>query len=145
MAAAFAGKNKTDARDAAVIAHTVRMRPDMPVLAPTDRLLAELKVLTGYHDGLVGQRVAALFRLQELMTLISPALERAVDLNRKGPMMVLACWQTPAAIRHASVNRIEALLRRGFVRNAAEVATAMVAAAHQQTISLPGQRAPRMS
>jgi hypothetical protein len=132
MAAAFAGKNKTDARDAAVIAHTVRMRPDM-------------KVLTGYRDGLVGQRVAALFRLQELMTLISPALERAVDLNRKGPMMVLACWQTPAAIRHASVNRIEALLRRGFVRNAAEVATAMVAAAHQQTISLPGQRAPRMS
>jgi transposase len=43
MAAAFAGENKTDARDATVIAHTVRMRPDIPVLQPADRLLAELK------------------------------------------------------------------------------------------------------
>jgi transposase IS116/IS110/IS902 family protein len=117
------------------------MRPDMPVLAPTNRLLAELKVLTGDRADLVGQRVAALFPLQELMTAISPALERAADLNRKGPMMVLACWQTPAAIRHAGVGRIEALLRRGFVRNAAELAAAMVAAAHQQTVTLPGQRA----
>lgn len=93
MAAAFAGENKTDARDALVIAQTIRMRPDIPVLEPTDRLIAELTVLTGYRADLVGQRVATLFRLQELLTGISPALERAVDLNRKGPMMVLACWQ----------------------------------------------------
>ncbi|WP_233599686.1 IS110 family transposase [Micromonospora sp. M71_S20] len=141
MAAAFAGENKTDARDALVIAQTIRMRPDIPILESTDRLLAELTVLTGYRADLVGQRVATLFRLQELLTGISPALERAVDLNRKGPMMVLACWQTPAAIRHAGVDRITALLRRGHVKNAAQVAEAMVAAARQQTVTLPGQRA----
>ncbi|MEV0156339.1 transposase [Micromonospora sp. NPDC050686] len=45
MAAAFARENKTDARDA-VIAQTIRMRPDIPVLEPSDRL-AELTVLTG--------------------------------------------------------------------------------------------------
>ncbi|MEV0809644.1 IS110 family transposase [Micromonospora sp. NPDC050200] len=141
MAAAFAGENKTDARDAVVIAQTIRMRPDIPILEPSDRLLAELTVLTGYRADLVGQRVATLFRLQELLTGISPALERAVDLNRKGPMMVLACWQTPAAIRHAGVDRITALLRRGHVKNAVQVAEAMVAAARQQTVTLPGQRA----
>ncbi|MFV2103174.1 IS110 family transposase [Micromonospora sp. LOL_024] len=140
MAAAFAGENKTDARDAVVIAQTIRMRPDIPVLEPTDRLIAELTVLTSYRADLVGQRVATLFRLQELLTGISPALERAVDLNRKGPMMVLACWQTPAAIRHAGVDRITALLRRGHVRNATEVADAMVAAARQQAVTTPGHR-----
>ncbi|MFI5835398.1 hypothetical protein ACIA5A_17160 [Micromonospora sp. NPDC051300] len=54
---------------------------------------------------------------------------------------VLACWQTPAAIRHAGVDRITALLRRGHVKNAVQVAEAMVAAARQQTVNLPGQRA----
>ena len=34
MAAAFAGENKTDAADAAIIAHTIRMRPDLPILKP---------------------------------------------------------------------------------------------------------------
>ncbi|ADL44198.1 IS1110 transposase [Micromonospora aurantiaca ATCC 27029] len=45
------------------------------------------------------------------------------------------------AIRHAGVDRIAALLRRGHVKNAVHVAEAMVAAARQQTVNLPGQRA----
>ncbi|WP_041784081.1 hypothetical protein [Micromonospora sp. L5] len=45
------------------------------------------------------------------------------------------------AIRHAGVDRITALLRRGHVKNAVHVAEAMVAAARQQTVNLPGQRA----
>lgn len=56
-------------------------------------------------------------------------------------MMVLACWQTPAAIRHVGVDRITALLRRGHVKNTMQVAEALVAAARQQTVTLPGQRA----
>ncbi|MEU7176421.1 MULTISPECIES: IS110 family transposase [Micromonospora] len=83
MAAAIAGENKTDVRDAVVIAQTIRMRSDIPILEPSDRLLAELTVLTSYRADLAGQRVATLFRLQELLTGISPALERAADLNRK--------------------------------------------------------------
>ncbi|WP_239098741.1 hypothetical protein [Micromonospora qiuiae] len=79
--------------------------------------------------------------MQELLTGISPALERTVDLNPRGSTMVLACWQTPAAIRHAGVDRITALLRRGHVKNAIQVAEAMAAAARQQTVTLPGQRA----
>ncbi|WP_236619356.1 hypothetical protein [Micromonospora sp. L5] len=44
-----------------------------------------------FEADLAGQRVATLFRLQELLAGIGPVLERAVELNRKGPMMVLAC------------------------------------------------------
>lgn len=117
------------------------MRPDVPVLQPTDRLLAELAVLTGYRNDLVRQRVACQARLQALLVGISPALENVVNLNRRGPLMVLACWQTPAGIRHAGADRITKLLRRGKVRNAVEVAEAMLAAARQQTVTLPGQRA----
>lgn len=141
MAAATAGESKTRASRASVIADTARMRPDLPVLAPTDNLLAALQVLTGHRADLVGQRVAALFRLRELLTAISPALERATDLTRQGPIMVLACWQTPAAIRAAGAHRIETLLRRGRIRNAAEVAEHMLAAARSQTVVLPGQQA----
>ncbi|WP_410814917.1 IS110 family transposase [Micromonospora sp. 067-2] len=141
MAAAFAGENKTDAGDALVIAQIIRMHPDIPILKPTDQLIAELTVLTGYRADLVAQRVATLSRIQELLTGISPALERAVNLNRKGPLMVLARWRAPEAIRRAGVERISALLRRGHVRNATDVADAMVAAARQQTVTTPGHRA----
>jgi hypothetical protein len=54
MAAAFPGENKTDARDAAVIAHTIRLRADIPLLKPSGKTIADLKVLTGYHADLVG-------------------------------------------------------------------------------------------
>ncbi|MGW0215604.1 IS110 family transposase [Micromonospora chokoriensis] len=141
MAAAFAGENKTDARDALVIAQTIRMRSDIPVLKPTDRLIAELSVLTGYRTDLVAQRVANLLRLQELLTGISPTLQQAMNLNRKGPMLVLTRWRTPAAIKRAGVEPITALLRRGHVPHAAAVADALVAAARQQTVTTAGHRA----
>jgi transposase len=141
MAAAFTGENKTDARDAAVIAHTIRMRPDVPILKPADRQLAELAVLTGYRSDLVRHRVACQARLRALLVGISPSLEHVVNLNRRGPLMVLACWQTPAGIRNAGGDRLAKLLRRGKVRNAVEVAETMLTAASQQTVTLPGQRA----
>jgi hypothetical protein len=101
MAAAFAGENKTDARDAAVIAHTIRMRPDVPVLQPTDRLLAELAVLTSYRADLVRHRVACQARLQTLLVGISPALENAVErpvLGRRPTSW--SRWISEAASRH---------------------------------------------
>jgi transposase len=56
-------------------------------------------------------------------------------------MMVLAGWPTPAAIRRAGADRIEALLRRGSVRNAAHVAEAFTTAARAQTVTLRGEDA----
>jgi hypothetical protein len=87
-----------------------------------------------------GQRVATVFRLQQFLLSVSPALEAAVDLTRKGPLLALVYWQTPAAITAAGVERIEALLRGGRIRNAAAVAGALVTAAAAQTVTLPAQR-----
>ncbi|MEU7926389.1 transposase [Micromonospora sp. NPDC049801] len=80
MAAAFAGENKTDARDAVVIAQTIRMRPDIPVLEPSDRLLAELTVLTGYRSDLVDGRVQRRQRTPHI-----PRLLREETRRRKEP------------------------------------------------------------
>ena len=64
---------------------------------PADHALAALKILTSYRADLVGQRVASLYRLQQLLTGISPALERSADFNRKGPLMALAYNRLAAA------------------------------------------------
>ena len=141
MAAAFAGENKTDARDAVIIAQTVRLRRDIPQLKPSGRLLADLKVLTAHRADLTGQRVAAICRLQETLTSISPALQQAVDLKRRGPVLALAQWQTPAAIRHAGTDAIAALLRRANIPNAAILADTLHSAAARQTVRIPGERA----
>ncbi|WP_412743815.1 IS110 family transposase [Krasilnikovia sp. MM14-A1004] len=141
MAAAFAGEHKTDARDAVIIAQTVRLRCDIPQLKSSGRLLADLKVLTAHRADLIGQRVAAICRLQETLTAISPALQHAVDLKRRGPLLALAQWQTPAAIRHAGPDTITALLHRAGIPNAAVLADTLHAAACRQTVRMPGERA----
>jgi hypothetical protein len=81
----------------------------------------------------------ALQRLQGLLTAISPALERALDLRRKSPLIVLGFWQTPAAIRAAGAYRIETLLRQSNVRNAAAVTESLLDAANCQLTQTPGQ------
>jgi transposase len=45
MASTFASEHKTDARDAAVIAHTARLRPELPLVLESDELLMELRLL----------------------------------------------------------------------------------------------------
>ncbi|GAB1644173.1 IS110 family transposase [Krasilnikovia sp. MM14-A1259] len=141
MAAAFAGEHKSDARDAVIIAQTVRLRADIPQLEPSGRLLADLRVLTAHRADLIGQRVAAICRLQQTLTSISPALQHAVDLKRRGPVLALAQWQTPAAIRQAGTATITALLRRAGIPNAAALAATLHTAACRQSVRMPGERA----
>jgi transposase len=141
MAAAFTGEHKTDARDAVVIAQTIRLRGDIPQLKPSGRLLGDLKVLTAHRADLTGQRVAAICRLQHTLTAISPAVQQAVDLKRRGPILALAQWQTPAAIRHAGTTTITDLLRRANIPSAAALADTLYTAAGRQTIRMPGERA----
>jgi transposase len=141
QALTWPGEAKTDARDATVIAHTLRTHPGLPQLREPAPLVAELRVLVSHRADVAGQRVATILRLQQFLLAISPALEAAVELTRKGPLLALTYWQTPAAITAAGADRIEALLRRCRIRNATAVADALVAAAAEQTVTLPGQRA----
>lgn len=139
IAQAFHGEQKTDAKDALVIAQTLRMRDDLPRISATDPVRAELKLLTARRLDLVGERIRTIYRLQDLVAMVCPALERALDLTNKGPVRLLTMWQTPASIRRAGTTTIEEALRGRRVTNADLVAQAAVTAAHTQTIRVAGE------
>ena len=109
------------------------MRRDLQPLRPEDELTAELKLLTARRADLVADRTRLINRLRGLLTSIFPALERALDLTAAGPLVLLGGYQTPrrspAAIRAAGPQALEAWLRERKVRNAGKIAGAAAAAA----------------
>jgi hypothetical protein len=125
MAEAFHGERKTDAHDAYVIAQTLRMRDDPPTLTVADGVQQQLKLLVSRRLDLVADRVRITARIQDLLTMISPALEKMLNLRSTGALRLLAQWQTPAGLRRAGEARILAYLRRHGVR-AVEALTAKV-------------------
>ena len=116
-----------------------RMRRDLTPLRPGDTLTTELQLLTSRRADLVADRTRAINRLRGLLTGIFPALERALDLTRTGPLVLLGGYQTPAALRAISAADLTAWLRDRKVRGADQLAAAAVAAAHQQSVALPGE------
>jgi transposase len=140
-AGAYRGEGKTDARDAAVIADQARMRRDLQPLRPGDEITTELKLLTARRADLVADRTRVISRLRGLLTSIFPALDRALaDLTTTGPLVLLAGYQTPAAIRAAGPAALEAWLRDRKVRNAGKLAALAAGAAARQHAVLPGEK-----
>ena len=70
---------------------------------------------------------------------LSPALERALDLNRKGPLTLLTRYQSPRELRRAGHKRIAAYLRSRGVKGFGSVAGKALAAAKSQSIALPAE------
>lgn len=138
-AAGYRGESKTDARDAFIIADQARVRRDIGLLRPGDEIAVDLRILTGHRLDVVFDRTRQINRLRAQLLEVFPALERALTLTNKGPLMLLTRYQTPGQIRRAGVARIEAWLRRQHVRGAATLAQEVVAAAAQQSIALPGE------
>ena len=68
-----------------------------------------------------------------------PALERALDLNSKGPLTLLTHYQSPAQLRRAGHKRIAAYLRNRGVKGSNKVAHKALAAAKTQSVTLPAQ------
>lgn len=116
------------------------MRRDLGLLRPGDEVTVDLRILTARRTDLVADRTRQINRLRAQLLEISPALERALDLTNKGPVMLLTGFQTPAAIRRAGARRIETWLRNLKVRAAAVLAGAVVEAAGAQRTVLPGER-----
>jgi transposase len=134
---AYRSEGKTDARDARVIADQARMRRDLQPLTPSAEVLAELRLLITHRRDLVTDRTRMITRLREHLTAIFPALERRLDLTRKGPLMLLCGYQTPQAIRAAGPEAITAWLRDRKVLKAQTLAQTALAAAASQTVRLP--------
>ena len=83
---AYRGESKTDARDGRVIADQARMRPDLGELEPGEEEIAELQLLLARRRDLVTDQSRTITRLREALLSLFPALERALDLNSKGPV-----------------------------------------------------------
>jgi transposase len=136
---AYRGESKTDARDAHVIADQARMRPDLGKLEPGEQEIAELQLLLARRRDLITDQSRTITRLREALLSLFPALERALDLNSKGPLTLLTHYQTPAQLRRAGHKRVATYLRNRSVKGSNKVAHKALAAAQDQSVSLPAQ------
>ncbi len=136
---AYRGESKTDERDARVIADQARMRSDLGALEPGEGELAELQLLLARRRDLVADQSRAIVRLREALLALFPALERALDVKRKGPLTLLTHYQTPAQLRRAGLRRVAAYLRNRGVKGAEALARKALKAAETQSVRLPAE------
>jgi transposase len=140
MSAAYTGEGKTDAKDAHVIAETVRLRRDLTVVDHATDLARNLGLLTAHRADLVADRVRMINRLRDLMTSVFPALEREFDYSScKGALVLLTGYAAPDRLRRIGEARLAGWLRGRRVRGYAQLAARAVAAARTQQVTLPGQ------
>lgn len=66
MASAYRGEAKTDARDAYVIAETLRHRGDLQEVEVATSLVTELLLLVTHRTDMVGDRVRMVNRLRDV-------------------------------------------------------------------------------
>jgi transposase len=140
MASAYRGEAKTDARDAYVIAETLRHRGDLAEVEVATSLVTELRLLVTHRTDLVGDRVRMVNRLRDVLSGYFPALERSFDYaHSRGALTLLTGYQTPQAIRRAGQSRLRAWLVKRKVRSADQIAAAALVAAKAQQTVVPGQ------
>jgi transposase len=119
----YRGESKTDARDARVIADQSRMRPDhLCELEPGEQEIAELQLLLARRRDLITDQSRIVTRLRETLLSLFPALERALDVNSKGPLILLTHYQTPTQLRRAGHKRIASYLKTRGVKGSSSVA-----------------------
>src|SRR5215218_2589190 len=136
---AYRGESKTDARDAHVIADQARMRPDLGELRVGEQEIAELQLLLARRRDLITDQSRTITRLRETLVSLFPALERALDLNSKGPLTLLTHYQTSAQLRRAGHKRVATYLKNRSVKGSNKVADKALAAAKAQSVTLPAQ------
>jgi transposase len=135
----YRGESKTDRKDARVIADQARMRADLGRLRPGDDALAGLQLLLARRRDLVADRTRAVTRLRETLLALFPALERAFNFNTRGPLELVARYQSAGAIRRAGRRRIAAYLKKRGVTKADALARRALEASEEQSIKLPAE------
>ncbi len=97
------------------------------------------RILTNRRLDLVAD-TRTINRLRAQLNGIFPALERALDLNNTGPLILLSGYQTPVAIRRIGAKRLATWLRNRDVTRADQLTEKAVEAADRQHTSLPGEK-----
>ena len=82
------------------------MRPDLGELEAGEQEIAELQLLLTRRRDLITDQGRTITRLREALLSLFPALERALDLNGKGPLILLTHYQSPAQLRRAGHKRV---------------------------------------
>jgi transposase len=136
---AYRGESKTDARDARVIADQARMRSDLGELRAGEQEIAELQLFLARRRDLVTDQSRTITRLREALVSLFPALERALDVNGKGLLILLTHYQSPTQLRRAGHKRIATYLRNRGVKGSNNVAHKALGAARSQNVTLPAQ------
>ena len=139
-AGTYRGEGKTDAKDAFVIADQARVRRDLGPLRAGDDIAVDLRTLTNRRTDLICDRTRTMNRIRHQLLEYFPALERSLDLSRKGHLVLLTGYQTPNVIRQSGEQRLTTWLRRRKVRGADTVAHTAIEAAQAQQTTLPGQK-----
>jgi hypothetical protein len=98
----------------------------------------ELFLLARRRD-LVTDQGRSIIRLTEALLSLFPALERALDLNSKGPLTLLTHYQTPTHLKRAGHKRIASYLRNRGVKGSNKLGQKAPSAAKSQSVSLPAQ------
>lgn len=136
------GENKSDPRDARVIADQVRTRRDLRVVEALDEATAELRLVVGRRRDLVADQTRRLARLHELVVSIHPGLERRLDVTNKADLWLITRYVAPGQIRRAGRRRLVEHLRKlpgTRAERADRMATAALEAAEAQRVSVPGE------
>ncbi|MFD3926565.1 IS110 family transposase [Streptomyces sp. NPDC058614] len=136
------GENKSDPRDAKVIAEQVMLRDDLRIVDLPEQTTVELRLLVSHRTVLSKETTARINRLRDLLTGIHPGLERIVDPTQKSSLLLLSRYVTPADVRRAGTTRIADYLRKqGTHRPTAQkLAEASVSAARAQRTVIVGER-----
>lgn len=139
-----AGEAKTDARDAAIIAQAARTLPHaLRSIQIADKSVAELSMLCGFDDDVLGQITATSNRVRGLLTQIHPALERVIGPHLDHPAMLdlLQRYPSPAAMQNAGTKRLAARLIKLAPRIGHRLAVEITEALHAQTVVVVGTNA----
>ncbi len=138
------GEAKTDARDAAIIAQAARTLPHaLRSIQLADEQVAELSMLCGFDDDVVGQIVATSNRIRGLLTQIHPALERVLGphLDHPAVLDLLQKYPSPALMRSAGTIRLENRLIKRAPRMGRRLAAEIMQALSEQTVVVVGTNA----
>ena len=128
---------------AAVLADYARRNADrLTWTAPSDELLARLRILNGRDADLAADATRAANRLRDAHLAVSPALERAVGdklSSNPGARDALARWGTPTALRAAGRARIRARIAKRSPRTAGRLTDAICAALGAQSLTVTAE------
>lgn len=136
------GEQKSDPKDAFVIADQLRLRwRSLSEVRVRDENVAEMRALVSYRRDLVQDQTRRVTRLRELLVGVFPGLEAALDLTKKGPLFAVSRVARPAAARRLGESRLTRWLKARGVYSARKLACRIVTAAKAQRHELPAAEA----